>query len=84
VIRNRVDILFLFATGALFGLFLLNVLLGKAALQFEFEPILQIGDVGEFLLLLAAVICFVIEILRRERQETDLKTKSANAAEEET
>ena len=84
MIKNRVDMLFLFATGALFLLFVLNVLLGKAALLFEFEPFLQIGDVGEFLLLLAAVICFVIEILRRERQEADLKTKPANAAEEET
>ncbi len=64
-------------------MFVLDVLLGKAALLMDFEPMLKLGDVGEFLVLLAAVICFVIEVLRRESEETDLKTKSAHEAEEE-
>jgi Na+-transporting methylmalonyl-CoA/oxaloacetate decarboxylase gamma subunit len=80
---TRADFWYLVAAGALFGLFVLDVLLGKAALLYEFEPILKLGDVGEFLTLLAAVIFFIIEVLRRESQETELKTKSANAAEEE-
>jgi heme A synthase len=80
---TRADFWYLVAAGAFFGLFVLDVLLGKAALTYEFEPILKLGDVGEFLTLLAAVILFMIEVLRRESEEIDLKNKSANAAEEE-
>ena len=80
---TRADFWYLAAAGALFGLFVLDVLVGKAALAYEFEPILKLGDVGEFLVLLAAVILFMIEVLRREAEETELKTKSANGAEEE-
>ena len=79
---TRADFWFLIAAGTLFGLFVLDVLLGKAALHYEFEPFLKLGDVGEFLVLLAAVILFVIEVLRRE-EEAEFKTKSAKAAEEE-
>ena len=82
--KKMSDILWLLSAGVLFGLFLLNIFLGKAALSFDMEPILTVGDVGEFLILLAAVICFVIEVLRLESQEADLKTKSANTAEEDT
>ena len=78
------DIWWIASAGILFGLFLLNVLLGKAALLFEFEPPVQIGDVGEFMVLFAAIICFVIEVLRRESQLPDFNTKPANAAEEES
>jgi len=80
---TRADFWYLVASGTLFGLFVLDVLLGKLALQNGSEPFLKLGDVGEFLVLLAAVILFVIEVLRRESEETDLKTKSANTAEEE-
>ena len=80
---TRVDFWFLAASGALFGLFVADVLLGKAALYYKFEPIFKLGDVGEFLALLAAVILFVIEVLRRESEEIELKTKSAKTAEEE-
>ena len=82
--RKRFDIWCLVSAGILFGLFLLNIFLGKAALLLDMEPILTVGDVGEFLILLAAVICFIIEVLRLESQKADLKTKSANTAEEET
>lgn len=79
----RADFWYMVAAGALFGLFVIDVLLGKASLLYEFEPILKLGDVGEFLTLLAATICFVIVVLRREFQEAERKTNSANAAEEE-
>ncbi len=74
----------LFGSWALFGLFLLNILLGKAALLFKMEPILLFGDVGEFVILLAAVVCFVAEALRRESQEVAKNTKSAETLEEKT
>jgi len=79
--NKRSDIWFLVSAGVLFGLFLLNIILGKAALVFDMEPILTIGDVGEFLVLLAAVICFVILVLHREVEESALKVESANNAE---
>lgn len=81
---TRADFWYLAAAGTLFGIFVTDVILGKAGLLYGFEPILKLGDVGEFLTLLAAVIFFMIEVLRRELQETELKTKSANAAEEES
>ena len=82
--NKRSDVWFLIIAGALFGLFLLNIFQGKAALLFDTEPILTIGDVGEFLILLAAVIFFIIVVLHREAQESALETKSANNADEET
>lgn len=80
---TRADFWFLVAAGALFGLFVLDVLMGKVALAYGFEPIIKLGDVGEFLLLLTAVILFMIEVLRREAEEAELKTRSAIGAEEE-
>lgn len=80
--KKRSDIWWLVSAVLLFGLFLLNIFLGKAALTFDMEQILTLGDVGEFLVLLAAVICFVIEVLRRESKNSDAITKSANSAEE--
>jgi hypothetical protein len=80
---TRSDFWYLVAAGALFGLFVLDVILGKVALYYESEPLMKLGDVGEFLALLAAVVLFVVEVLRRESQEAELKTKSANSAEEE-
>ena len=80
--KKRFDIWFLVSAGVLFGLFLLNIFLGKAALIFDMKPIVTLGDVGEFLILLAAVVCFVIVVLRMESQQNYLKTKSADNAEE--
>jgi hypothetical protein len=80
--KKRSDTWFLVSAGVLFGLFLLNIFVGKAALLFDMEPILTIGDVGEFVILLAAVICFVIVVLHLELQQSDVNTKSANNAEE--
>lgn len=78
----RADFWYLFSAAALFMLFVLDVLVGKASLYYDFEPMLKLGDVGEFLALLAAVVLFVVEVLRRESQENDQKTRSAEAAEE--
>ena len=80
--KKRSDIWFLVSAGLLFGVFLLNIFLGKAALVFDTEPIISVGDVGEFLLLLAAVICFIIVVLHREYMGSIVKTKSADSAEE--
>lgn len=81
--NKRSGIWWLISAGLFFGLFLLNIFLGKAALTFDIKPILSLGDVGEFLVLLAAVICFVVEVLRRESKISDAITNSANSAEEE-
>jgi hypothetical protein len=83
MMSTRADFWYLVVAGALFGLFVLDVLLGKAALVYGFKPILKLGDVGEFLTLLAAIIFFTVEVLRRESQDAELKAKSADAAEEE-
>ena len=58
----------LISSGLLFGFYCLNVAMGKFALVFNQKPLFSIGDVGEFLVLFAAVICFVITILERESQ----------------
>ena len=80
----RADFWYLFSAAALFVLFALDVLVGKAALYYDFKPMLKLGDVGEFLVLLAAVVLFVVEVLRREMQENDHKIRPAEAAEEES
>lgn len=81
--RTKADVWWLSIAGVLFGVFLLNIFLGKAALLFDTEPIMAVGDVGEFLLLLAAVICFVIEVLRQESHQSKLKIESAKTPKEE-
>lgn len=59
--------LLLRAAAALFALFCLNVLLGKAQIVFAFDLGLQLSDVPEFLLLLLSVICFMLATLAREK-----------------
>jgi hypothetical protein len=58
----------LVSSGLLFGLYCLNVAMGKIALGSDWEPFFSLGDVGEFIVLFAAVICFVITMLERETQ----------------
>ena len=82
--NRRLDSWFLAGAGVLFGLFLLNIFAGKAALLFETKPIIAIGDVGEFLILFAAVIFFVVVILHREAEESISTTKSAGEEEGDT
>ena len=62
----------------LFALFLANILLGKAALAPDFETPLALGDVGEFLVLFGAVICFITGVLRREAYSTSLESSEAD------
>ena len=58
----------LVSSGLLFGFYCLNVALGKFALVTDQEPLFSMGDVGEFVVLFAAVVCFVITMLERESQ----------------
>lgn len=66
--QNGIDRWALVASAILFGLYLINVLVGKvSALMGASEP-MSIGDVPEFLCLLAASICFVAGTLSKEKQ----------------
>ena len=56
----------LVSSGVLFGLYCLNVALGKIALVSDKKPFFSLGDVGEFFVLFAAVICLVVTMLERE------------------
>ena len=53
----------------LFGLFALNVLLGKAGIQFGWDVSFLLGDVPEFLLLLVSAVFLMLAALRRERDK---------------
>jgi hypothetical protein len=52
----------------LFALFTLNVLLGKAGIQFGWDVPFLLGDVPEFLLLLVAAVFLMLAALGRERE----------------
>jgi len=54
----------------LFGLFALNVLLGKAGIQFGWDVSFLLGDVPEFLLLLVSAVFLMLAALRRERDKS--------------
>lgn len=56
----------LWVSAGLFCLYLLNVLSGKLATISEVKLPINLGDVGEFVTLFAAAICFVIATLQRE------------------
>jgi hypothetical protein len=51
----------------LFALFTLNILLGKAGVQFGWNLPFLLGDVPEFLLLLIAAVFLMLAALGRER-----------------
>ena len=66
--RNGIGRWALVGSAIFFGLYLANVLIGKAsALMSAGEP-MSLGDVPEFLTLFAATICFVIGTLSKEKQ----------------
>lgn len=54
-------------SAALFLLFCLNVLLGKAQIVFAFNLGLLLADVPEFLLLLLSALFFTLAALAREK-----------------
>ena len=58
----------LVSSGLLFGFYCLNVVVGKVALLSDKTPLFSMGDVGEFMVLFAAVICLVVTMLEREAQ----------------
>ena len=59
----------LISSGLLFGIYCLNVVVGKIALVSDMKPFFSMGDVGEFLVLFAAVMCLVVAMLEREAQQ---------------
>jgi hypothetical protein len=54
----------------LFSVFSLNVLLGKAKIQFGWEIPYLLGDVPEFLLLLVTAVFLMLAALARERSSS--------------
>ena len=71
--KNATGNKWLISSGILFGLYCANVIFGKLSLVFEWKPIMKVGDVAEFFILFAAVICLVIVMLQREfnQQKTE-------------
>lgn len=51
-----------------FGLYILNVLIGKGKIVFGWE-VFHIGNVGEFLILLSASVAFIVAALQAEAVE---------------
>jgi len=80
--KKNLDTLFLAIAGALFALFIMNIFAGKIALTLDEQPIMSLGDVGEFLVLFAAVIFFIIVVLRREIHESGAGTKIVGTEQE--
>lgn len=62
-IRSRANLLI---SGVLFAGFLANVIVGKLAIMDGATVLPGVGDVGEFVLLLLAVLFFIAGCLRRE------------------
>lgn len=56
----------LLVSAGFFCIYLLNVLSGKISVSTDVNIPINLGDVGEFITLLAAAICFVIAALQRE------------------
>ena len=56
----------LFAAALLFAVFIANAVIGKIAILGGATTVPGLGDVGEFLVLFAAVVLFIVACLRRE------------------
>ena len=56
----------LLGAGILFAVFAVNIVVGKVAVLGGATTVPGLGDVGEFLVLFAAVILFIIGCLARE------------------
>ena len=63
----------------LFGLYFVNVFLGKASIRFGWK-VYHLGNVGEFLLLLLATAFLVVVALHREKLEA-MHSKTQNKEE---
>jgi hypothetical protein len=64
---NRKGRGFLVVFYILFALFTLNILLGKASVQFGWDLPFLLSDVTEFLLLLVSAVFLMLAALMRER-----------------
>ena len=69
----------LVASAVLFGLYLANVVIGKASALLGASEPMSAGDVPEFLTLFAASICFVIGTLSKETQANDRDFKKSSS-----
>jgi heme A synthase len=69
----------LVASAILFGLYLVNVVIGKASALLGASEPMSAGDVPEFLTLFAASICFVIGTLSKEIQANDRDFKKSSS-----
>ncbi len=59
----------LIGAGALFAVFAVNIVVGKVAVLGGATTVPGLGDVGEFLVLFAAVVLFIAACLARERAQ---------------
>ena len=63
----------LIAAGLLFVVFIANIVIGKIAVVGGATTVPGLGDVGEFLVLFAAVVLFIAACLARERAQNQEK-----------
>lgn len=68
----------LFAAALLFAVFIANVVIGKIAILGGATTVPGLGDVGEFLVLFAAVVLFIFACLRREAAAERDKQNNSN------
>ncbi len=59
----------LIGAGVLFAVFTVNIVVGKIAVLGGATTVPGLGDVGEFLVLFAAVVLFIAACLARERAQ---------------
>ena len=59
----------LLGAGVLFAVFAVNIVVGKVAVLGGATTVPGLGDVGEFLVLFAAVVLFIAACLARERAQ---------------
>ena len=68
----------LLAAAILFLVFVANIVIGKIAVLGGATVVPGLGDVGEFLVLFAAVVLFIVACLTRERAEDSRKSNAIN------
>lgn len=67
----------LLAAGVLFLVFVANIVIGKIAVLRGATVVPGLGDVGEFLVLFAAVVLFIVACLSRERAADARKSNAS-------
>ncbi|MFT5117379.1 MAG: hypothetical protein ACI9NY_000908 [Kiritimatiellia bacterium] len=65
---NKSNDFWLYVSCLFFVLLFLNVIVGKLVVFYNLDSSFFLGDVGEFLLLLVAVVFFVVGVLKREEK----------------